>query len=84
MTETQGNLASMSRYIFHTPRWSASLAYAMGVAAVAGVGAFDSGFLLEDLWQGVFFIGIPTVVAGFLSSGLDRYLGGQLTPNRSS
>jgi len=84
MTETQGNLASMSRYIFHTPRWYTSLAYAVGVAAVAGVGAFDSGFLLEDLWQGVFFIGIPTVVAGFLTSGLDRHLGGQLTPNRSS
>ncbi len=84
MTETQGNLASMSRYIFHTPGWYTSLAYAVGVAGIAGVGAFDSGFLLEDFWQGIFFIGIPTVVAAFLTSGLDRYLGGQLTPNRSS
>ncbi|MFT4890324.1 MAG: putative membrane protein [Halobacteriales archaeon] len=84
MTETQGNLASLSRYIFHAPRWYTSLAYTVGIAAMAGVGAFDSGFLLEDVWQGVFFIGIPTVVAGFLTSGLDRHLGGQLTPNRSS
>ncbi|MFW5919181.1 MAG: DUF2070 family protein [archaeon] len=84
MTETQGNLASMSRYVFHAPRWYTSLAYAVGIAAVAGVGAFESGFLLEDLWQGIFFIGIPTVVAAALTSGIDRYLGGQLSPNRSS
>jgi putative membrane protein len=84
MTEAQGNLASMSRYIFHTPRWYTSLVYAVVVAAITGFGAFDSGYLLENMWQGIFFIGIPTVVASLLTSGLDRYLGGQLTPNRSS
>jgi len=84
MTESQGNLASMSRYVFHTPRWYTSLAYAIGVAAITGIGVFDNRFLLEDMWQGIFFVGIPTVVASFLTSGLDRYLGGHLTPNRSS
>ena len=38
MTESQGNLASMSRYIFHTPRWYTSLIYAIGVAAITGLG----------------------------------------------
>lgn len=84
MSETQGNLASLSRFIFHTPRWYTSLGYAVGIAGIAGVGVFQSGFLLEDLWQGIFFIAIPTVVGAFLTTGLDRFLGGHLTPNRSS
>jgi putative membrane protein len=84
MTATQGDLASLSRYIFRAPQWYASVAFALLIAAVAGVGAFDAGFVLEDAWQGVFFIGIPTVVASLLTTPVDRMLGGQLTYNRSS
>jgi putative membrane protein len=84
MTATQGDLASLSRYIFRAPRWYASVAFALLIAAVAGVGAFDAGFVLEDAWQGVFFIGIPTVVASLLTTPVDRLFGGQLTYNRSS
>jgi putative membrane protein len=84
MTATQGDLASLSRYIFRAPRWYASVTFALLVAAIAGVGAFDSQFVLEDAWQGVFFIGVPTVVASLLTTPVDRRLGGQLTYNRSS
>ncbi|MFC4550544.1 MULTISPECIES: DUF2070 family protein [Halorussus] len=84
MTATQGDLASLSRYIFRAPRWYASVGFALLIAAVAGVGAFDSRFVLEDAWQGVFFIGVPTVVASLLTTPVDRWLGGQLTYNRSS
>jgi len=84
MSATQGDLASLSRYIFRAPRWYASVGFALLVAAVAGVGAFDAGYVLEDAWQGVFFIGIPTVVASLLTTPVDRRLGGQLTYNRSS
>jgi putative membrane protein len=84
MTATQGDLASLSRYIFRAPRWYASVTFALLIAAVAGVGAFDSRFVLEDAWQGVFFIGVPTVAASLLTTPVDRYLGGQLTYNRSS
>ncbi|WP_435180035.1 DUF2070 family protein [Halorussus sp. AFM4] len=84
MTATQGDLASLSRFIFRAPRWYASVAFALLIAAVAGVGAFDAGFVLEDAWQGVFFIGVPTVVASLLTTPVDRRLGGQLTYNRSS
>ncbi|WP_135805682.1 DUF2070 family protein [Halorussus marinus] len=84
MSATQGDLASLSRYIFRAPRWYASVGFALLVAAVAGVGAFDAGYVLEDAWQGVFFIGVPTVVASLLTTPVDRRLGGQLTYNRSS
>jgi putative membrane protein len=84
MSATQGDLASLSRYIFRAPRWYASVGFALVVAAVAGVGAFDAGYVLEDAWQGVFFIGVPTVVASLLTTPVDRRLGGQLTYNRSS
>jgi putative membrane protein len=84
MTATQGDLASLSRYIFRAPRWYASVTFALLIAAVAGVGAFDAGFVLEDAWQGVFFIGVPTVVASLLTTPVDRLFGGQLTYNRSS
>jgi putative membrane protein len=36
------------------------------------------------MWQGVFFVGIPTVAASILTSAVDGWLGGRLTPNRSS
>jgi len=84
MTTTQGNLAGLSRFIFRTPRWYTSLGFALVVAAVTGVALFDSQFLLSDMAQGVFFIGVPTVIAGGLTSAVDRRLGGRLTPNRSS
>ncbi|EMA46712.1 DUF2070 family protein [Halococcus saccharolyticus] len=84
MTATQGDLAALSRYVFRAPRWYASLGFALVVAALAGVVAFDSRFVLEDAWQGVFFIGVPTVVAAVLTPPVDRRLGGQLTPNRAS
>src|SRR5699024_10405572 len=84
MTETQGDLAALSRFVFRAPQWYASLAFALALAALAGVAAFDSQFVLEDAWQGVFFIGVPTVVASVLTPPVDRRLGGQLPPNRAS
>ena len=94
MTSTQSNLADLSRFIFRAPKWYTSLAFALLVAALAGVAAFDSGayertwrglFILgRDAWEGIFFIGIPTIVAAFGTTGVDRFVGGKLTPNRSS
>ncbi|WP_227352710.1 DUF2070 family protein [Haladaptatus salinisoli] len=84
MTATQGDLASLSRYIFRAPRWYASVTFALFIAAIAGIGAFDSRYVLQDAWEGVFFIGIPTVAASVLTTPVDRRLGGQLTYNRSS
>mgnify|MGYP000527788778 CR=1 FL=1 len=94
MTSTQSDLASLSRFIFRAPRWYTSLAFALLLAALAGIAAFDSGayartwrglFILgRDAWEGIFFIGIPTVVAAFGTTGVDRFVGGKLTPNRSS
>ena len=84
MTTTQGDLAALSRFIFRAPTWYASLGIAMVLAAVTGVGAFDSRFVLEDAWQGLFFIGIPTVVASAVTAAVDRSFGGQLTPNRAT
>jgi putative membrane protein len=84
VTTTQGDLAALSRYVFRAPQWYASLGFALLIAAVAGVAAFDSRFILEDAWQGVFFIGVPTIAASVLTPPVDRRLGGQLTPNRAS
>ncbi|MFW5905562.1 MAG: DUF2070 family protein [archaeon] len=84
MTATQGELAELSRYIFRTPSWHSTVAFAIGLAALAGIAAFDSMYLLEDVWLGIFFIGIPTLVAAIATTPIDRYLGGQLTFNRSS
>jgi putative membrane protein len=94
MTATQSDLAGLSRYIFRAPSWYTSLAFAVLIAAMAGVAAFDSGesvrtwrglfFLGKDAWEGIFFIGVPTIVAAFGTSGVDRFVGGTLTPNRSS
>jgi putative membrane protein len=70
------------------------MAFALLVAAIAGIGAFDSGeadavfrgilFLGQDAWEGIFFIGVPTVIAGFATPWVDRYTGGRLTYNRAS
>ena len=94
MTSTQSDLASLSRFIFRAPSWYTSLAFALLLAALAGIAAFDSGsydrswqglFILgRDAWEGIFFIGIPTVVAAFGTAGVDRFVGGKLTNNRSS
>jgi putative membrane protein len=84
MSNTQGDLASLSRFIFRAPSWYSSVAFSLLIAALAGVAAFDSRFVLEDAWQGVFFIGVPTVVASVVTPYLDRIVGGQLTPNRAS
>ena len=83
MTTSQGNLAALSRYIFSAPNWYSSVGFALLLAAVTGVGAFDSRFVLDDAYRGLFFIGIPTVAAGMATAPIDRWLGGQLTFNRS-
>ena len=94
MTASQSNLAGLSRFVFRAPNWYTSLAFALLVAAVTGVGAFDSGeadavfqgilFVGQDAWEGIFFIGIPTVVAGFVTPWVDQFTGGRLTYNRAS
>jgi putative membrane protein len=94
MTATQSDLAGLSRYIFTAPSWYASLGFALAIAAMAGVAAFDSAgssptwrnllILGRDAWQGIFFIGLPTVIASLGTTGVDRFVGGKLTPNRSS
>ncbi len=84
MTETQGELASLSKFIFRAPHWYTSVALSLVIAALAGVAAFDSQYVLEDAWQGVFFIGVPTVVASLATTPVDRFFGGQLTYSRSS
>ncbi|MDZ7849335.1 MAG: DUF2070 family protein [Halodesulfurarchaeum sp.] len=84
MTTTQGELAGLSRYIFRTPRWYATMAFGMVIAVLVGVAAFDSRFVLEDAWLGLFYLGIPTLIASVLTAPLDRALGGQFTFNRST
>ncbi|MDZ7747041.1 MAG: DUF2070 family protein [Halobacteriales archaeon] len=84
MTASQGDLASLSRFIFRAPSWYSSLAFALAVAALAGIAAFDSRYILEDAWEGIFYIGIPTIVASIVTPYVDRRLGGNLTPNRAS
>jgi putative membrane protein len=84
MTQSQGDLASLSRFVFRTPDWSASVLAALLVAAVAGVAAFDYRFVLDDAYQGIVYVGVPTLVAAFVTPWIDRRLGGKLTYNRSA
>jgi len=84
MTTTQGNLASLSRYVVRAPNWYSSVAVALCLAALTGMAAFDSRFLLEDAWEGVFYVGLPTVVASTLTPYVDRKFGGHLSHNGSS
>jgi len=97
MTATQGDLASMSRFIFRAPRWYTSWTFAIVVGALIGFGAFgidptgtnfvtDQGVLvaLNDALEGVFFIGIPTIVASAGTAWVDQRLGGQLSHNRAA
>jgi len=84
MTTTQGNLASLSRFVVRAPSWYSSVFLALLLAAVTGVAAFNSRFILEDAWEGIFYIGLPTVVAGVFTPWVDRKLGGKLSRNGSS
>jgi len=84
MTQSQGDLAALSRFVFRTPDWSASLLAALLIAAVAGVAAFNSEFVLDDAYQGMVYIAVPTIVAAFTTPWFDRRLGGKLTYNRSA
>ncbi|WP_123538248.1 DUF2070 family protein [Halosimplex salinum] len=84
MTTTQGNLASLSRFVFRAPSWYSSVGFALLIAAVIGLAAFDSRFLFEDAWEGVFYIGLPTVAASVFTPYVDRKLGGQLSRNQAS
>jgi len=84
MTATQGDLAGLSRLIFRVPDWYASLAVALAVAAVTGTLVFESSFFLQAAWEGLFFLGVPTVVATLLSTVIDRRFGGRLTRDRSA
>jgi putative membrane protein len=84
MTTTQSNLASLSRFVVRAPSWYSSVFVALLLAAVTGVAAFNSRFVLEDAWEGIFYIGFPTVVAGVFTPWVDRKLGGKLSRNGSS
>ena len=84
MTRTQADLAALSRFVFRAPDWSASLFFTLLVAAIVGVAAFDSQFLLDDAYRGMVYVGLPAVVAAFLTPPIDRSLGGKLTYNRSA
>jgi|AntDeeMetagen681_2_1112603.scaffolds.fasta_scaffold01168_6 putative membrane protein len=97
MTASQGDLASMSRFIFRAPRWYTSWSFAIVLGAIIGVGAFgiepeganfiiDAGPLvtLNDAFEGVFFIGIPTIIASAGTAWVDQRLGGRLSHNRAS
>lgn len=84
MTATQSNLAGLSGYIFRAPRWYTSLALSLVLAAFTGIVAFDSAYLLDDAWRGVFFIGFPTVVASIFTAPVDNALGGRLSSNSAS
>jgi putative membrane protein len=84
MTRTQRELAALSRFVFRAPDWSVSLFGTLLVAAAVGVAAFDTGFALDDAYFGMLYVGVPTVVAAFLTAPLDRRLGGQFTHNRSA
>jgi putative membrane protein len=84
MTRRQADLAALSRFVFRAPDWSASLFFTLLVAAVVGVAAFDSQFLLDDAYRGMVYVGLPAVIAAFLTTPIDRLLGGRFTYNRSA
>ncbi|PSQ09317.1 DUF2070 domain-containing protein [Halobacteriales archaeon QS_5_68_33] len=84
MTTTQGNLASLSRFVVRAPSWYSSVFFALLLAAAVGVAAFNSRFVLEDAWEGIFYVGFPTVVASVFTPWVDRKLGGKLSRNGSS
>ncbi len=93
MTASQSNLAGLSRFVFRAPSWYRSVLVALVLAAFAGIAAFDSPevgrvwrgilFVGRDAWEGMFFVGIPTVVAGLGTAWVDQYVGGRLSRDRS-
>ena len=84
MTQTQGDLAGLSRFIFRVPNWYSTLTFALVIAAVTGIAVFDGRYVLGDAWEGIFFIGLPTIAASTITPYVDGRLGGQLTHNRAS
>ncbi len=84
MTTTRANLAGLSRYILRAPRWYSSLAFALVLAAITGIAAFDSSYPLGDASRGVFYIGVPTVFAALSTATVDRWVGGRLTQDQAS
>lgn len=84
MTATRANLAGLSRFVLRAPRWYSSLTLAVAVAAITGIAAFDSEYLLDDVWRGVFYIGFPTVAAALSTATVDRWVGGRLTQDQAS
>ncbi|MFC5277248.1 DUF2070 family protein [Halorubrum rubrum] len=94
MTATQGRLAGLSKFIFRAPRWPRTLAFAVLLGGLTGIAVFDSASTMgstypvllvgQDAWQGIVFLGAPTVVAALTTTTVDRALGGNLTYNRSA
>lgn len=94
MTATQGHLAGLSRFIFQAPRWPRTLAFAVLLGGLTGIGVFDAELTMgstypvllvgQDAWQGIVFLGAPTVVAALVTTPIDRALGGSLTNDRSA
>ncbi|MFB6193620.1 MAG: DUF2070 family protein, partial [Halobaculum sp.] len=94
MTASQSNLAGLSRFVFRAPTWYRSLGFAVVLAGITGIGAFEAGdaqqvwrgvlFLGRDAWEGIFFIGVPTAVAAVVTAWVDEAVGGRLSPDRSS
>ena len=89
MTANQGRLAELSRFVFRAPRWPRTLASAVLLAGVTGIAVFDAAATMEspyrvlllgqDAWQGLFFIGIPTVVAALATTTVDGALAAAVT-----
>ncbi|ESS11296.1 MAG: putative membrane protein [uncultured archaeon A07HR60] len=84
MSATQGDLAALSRVIFRAPSWYSSVLFTVIIAALAGIASFDSRFILEDAWMGIFFIAVPTVIASGVTPYIDGRLGGRLSPDQAS
>ncbi len=92
MTTSQSNLSDLSRYVFKSPNWQISVFFSLALAAVVGASAFQSmeggttifSSIIDNMILGVFFIGVPTLLASFFTPPIDRMLGGKITYNRSS
>ena len=92
MTTSQSNLSDLSRYVFKSPNWQISVFFSLALAAVVGASAFQSmeggttifSSIIDNMILGVFFIGVPTLLASFFTPPIDRILGGKITYNRSS
>ncbi len=76
-----GYVTRFTRYMFRTPRWYKSVFFALVAGGIAGLSAFGEGFIAA--WEGVLYIGVPALVAAFVTPPIDKYLGGQMNWNRS-